>query len=189
MKINTIKVFLLLFLATNLTGCLSNWVKPKDKQMNSPGKRFTIVLPDGWIRYVPDRRAITLTKDGLNVNKMRFGYYSYSKLFKPMKNKPNAKSNNYELSEYLIALLGKFGDTRFAEVIENRPALINGIEGYRVLISYRDEDGLRLYRLIYAFGAKQGLYYAIYQAPLLHYFERDLPSFTQTINSLKIAKE
>lgn len=178
----------LVFFTCSLSGCLSTWVKP-EKINSGPGKKFTVSFPDGWIRYRPNRKAVTVTRDGRHVNLMSFGFRTYAKGFKKLKVKPNADTLPSELAEFTLAVLRKSRETRSAEVVENIPASIDGNVGFKLVLSFKDNDGLRIRRVMYGFGSKLGLYYCFYQAPVLFYFNRDMPAFRQALASFKMVSK
>jgi hypothetical protein len=72
------------------------------------------------------------------------------------------------------------------QVIENIPAAINGYNGFRVVYTYKDQDGLKLQTIYYGFIEGEYFYNIRYTAAKRYYFDKDVGAFAQVLNSFRL---
>jgi hypothetical protein len=74
------------------------------------------------------------------------------------------------------------------QVLENSPATIDQHEGFRLIFTYKNREGLK-FRTVY-YGALTGEYfYSIrYNAAERHYFDKDIEIFEEVLKSLKLGE-
>ncbi len=181
-----VKVLIISTLLLSLSACVKAWTKT-DKPIDGPKKKFNVTLPAGWIWFSIDRKAVTATRDGLNIQSMRFGFWTYEKAFKSLKKKPKSGMLPSELAELIVAVYRKSKLTKNAKILENSPYTIDGNVGFKLRISYNDNHGLRFMRMTYGFGVKDGIYVLSYNAPILLYYNRDLSDFGQAVKTFRVA--
>jgi len=93
--------------------------------------------------------------------------------------------NHWGRVETLLAEMRKDDETEHLEVVENSPATIAGRAGVLLHIRFRNDKGLEIQRRVYAFVDSGGIYTLSYQAPTLHYFDRDFEVFEHTVRSFR----
>jgi hypothetical protein len=89
-------------------------------------------------------------------------------------------------------IIDELASDRYLEnfrVIENAPAAVDGHAGFRILFTYTDKKKSQFKTLYYGFIDADSFYNLRYCAAARHYFEKDIASFDQIINSFKLAKE
>ena len=74
------------------------------------------------------------------------------------------------------------------QVIENIPASINGHDGFQIVFTYKNKDGLRLKTIYYGFIVGEWFYAIRYTAANRHYFAKDLETFEKILNSFRLLK-
>ncbi len=161
----------------------------KKSQVTGPKKKFTVKLPTDWIRKISDRKSVTASKDGSEYQLIRVSYLSHKKSFKTIKEKSNADMLPSELAELMIAKIRKSKLTRYARIIENKPASIGGKKGFRLKLSFKSPRGEKYLREVYGVTAKKGNYFIIYQAPAKRYFKQHKGDFNKTLESFRLSKK
>jgi hypothetical protein len=72
------------------------------------------------------------------------------------------------------------------EMLENIPAVIDKHDGFRVVFSYKNRDGLKLKTIYYGF-LNDGRFYSIrYTAVKRYYFEKDIETFRKVLDSFTL---
>jgi hypothetical protein len=92
-----------------------------------------------------------------------------------------------ELPEAFVASMRAEFNREGLEVTESQPATLGGAPGFRLLLEYRAGGGLRYRMLVYGASTPHGYYALIYDAALLHYFDRDLGAFQEILETLRIS--
>lgn len=175
-----IKAIVILSVAT-LGGCVTMWAKP-DKPVNAPSNRFSVKLPANWLHFTADRKAVTATKDGLNIQHIRFYFRKHDEAFKAIEKQSNANMLPSELAELAMATMRKGKLTKNAKVLENSPFTLAGHQAFKLIVEFRNEEGLRFRRMVYGFVVKDGVYFMQYQAPVLHFYNRDINDFRLAVS-------
>ena len=74
------------------------------------------------------------------------------------------------------------------QLMENTPARINEYQGFRLLFTYKNRDGLTFKTIYYGFLRGDRFYSARYNAAQRYYFEKDRAAFEQVLQSLRLAQ-
>ena len=70
------------------------------------------------------------------------------------------------------------------------PATVADLEAFRAEYEYRTIDGVRFLGVCYGAMRPAGVYLLQYEAPAIHYFERDLAAFESIVQSMRrLSKE
>jgi len=170
-----------------LTGCASStWTPVEEATFVAPKDSFSVDLPSGWINYTRARNTKVITKDGLELQSIRILRDDHKKAFSAIEKDSNPNMLPQEVAENLIAEIKATYELDNIDTLSNDPALIDGQPGFRVLLEYKTERGLRRKYLAYGFVNDKGLYTMIYTAPTLHYYDRDVQVFESVVKSFKI---
>lgn len=198
-----IQTIIIALLSLMLASCAQQqpWVKiDKDSRVIS-NDTFKVTLPVGWMHAAGWNAYYNITRDKanvyLNVNRVSFsrdGFSLESMDFirfdakDAMPHLQRAYTANMlpsEAAELLVADLKKSG-LESLTVIKNEPATIAGKAGFKLLVSRKNSNGLRVDRLIYGFGHKSGFYVLSFEAPTVHYFAAYQNTFLETLNSFRL---
>ncbi len=172
-----------------LSGCFPRapWVQA-ERDFQSPDDMYRIQLPDTWMRVNVDE-ALLITRDGLNlqrINVMR------RELGKPMPNSKRVPRAGMEPAEIADLLSGELSSTQGVsgvKVVESSPATLSGARGFKLVVAFKDEDGLKRKAVIYGLLGKKALWTASYQAPQRYYFDLDVATFEKAVRTLRFAAE
>lgn len=175
----------LLVITFLVAGCAA-WVRVEQPLTESPDKSFTVELPVGWMRANLVLNGITVTRDGLGLQSITAMKLAHDKAFPTIKKTSSAEMLPTELAELQLAELKIQDDMSNLEVISKKPARIAGRDAFRLHVRVKNKKGLAVDQVTYGFTDNSGLYLLNFDAPRLHYFERDLPAFEQTVKSLQL---
>jgi hypothetical protein len=147
------------------------------------GVDYTVDLPStGWFR-LKGVDQLLLTREGLRLQSMQImrlpvvGFLPHSQRSLDPDMTPLEASTTIADDLSFDASIGHF------EVLESRPTMVGGRPGFRLVADYRDLQDLQ-YRMVY-YGVLSGwwFYCLRYDAPLRHYYERDLAAFERMAGS------
>ena len=162
-------------------------VKPGDTFGEKQG--FDVQLPNGWMRFHPGVQGYMITKDGLSIQRITIAKYSLDKAFTKSEKTLTADMLVTDVMDYYIAELQQKNEGLTVEVEAKEPAIISGQEGFKVNVLLTAPDGLK-YRLhSYGLLSRDGFYEISYEAPVIHYFSRDLPVFEKAKDSFRLISE
>ena len=71
-------------------------------------------------------------------------------------------------------------------VFDNRPAMIDGQAGFKMIFTHKDKKGIRFKTLYYGFINGNFFYNLRYCAARRHYYKKDLADFKKIVNSFKL---
>lgn len=175
------------WLALLLAGCATaTWTRVEQPQMTGPDRAFTIEAPVGWMHAANLKGKLFLTRDGPDIQFIRVFKTSHDEAFPAMKRASAPDMLPSELAELAVAELKANTTGVVMEVTENAPLEIAGHRGFRLHLRFRTEEGLRYEVLFCGFAGKEGYYGLLYQAPTLHYFQRDLPEFEKMVRAFRV---
>jgi len=153
---------------------------------------FTFVLPPRWSapkdhqpkgRKKAKEKILLITRDGLLLDRVEFkkrligaGFDYTTKVLTPgmmPQEMAEVVLNDFEMNESM----------KNFRVIENKPATVAGIPGFRLVFSYR-QDGDLAYQSVYYGFIKDDLFYSIrFSAPKRHYYEANVATAEQIVKS------
>jgi hypothetical protein len=179
---------LLIVTAILLGGCVPQWVKlDKPEQQQIAAERYEIVLPKGWVKI--DRGdTLEVSRDGPDLQQVAIRAVAHDKAFPQIEKSTSESMLPSELSAMFIAELKKTHEDGLPSLVveQNEPATVGGRDGFRLLLDYATDSGVRYRELVYGAVTDKGPATISYVAPRLYYFERDLPTFEAMLSTLKL---
>ena len=145
----------------------------------------SINVPSGWSRMSTDTKGISLTRMGPGLQLVRVGFLSHQAGYQEVGQSSRPGMLASELADLMFDKIRRNNVTRHSRVISSRPFSLRGRTGFRLLISFKSDTGLRFYRLVYGLADKRGLYFLLYQAPVLYYYKKDLKVFEKMVRSFR----
>jgi len=170
-----------------LTGCASSiWKQIDEPNFVSAKDSYSVTLPSDWVDYAGARNAKVITKDGVSLQTIRINRENHKNAFKKIEKSSNANMLPQEVAENVIAEIKANYGLDNIEILSNDPALIGGQAGFKLFMEFKTERGLRRKYLAYGLVNDQGLYVLNYEAPTLHYFDRDVDVFESVVKSFAL---
>ncbi|NIR61496.1 MAG: DUF1795 domain-containing protein [Gammaproteobacteria bacterium] len=169
-----------------LAGC-ATWMRVDQRTTVQPDNRYRVELPKGWVWVKPGEADIVVSRDGLDIQRIVIRHDPLANAYVKLDKKAHPGMLPSELAELEIADIKSHDGMETVEVVENAPASVGGHEGYRLHLAYRNAGGLRYERVVYGCVTRDGLFTLFYDAPSLHYFQRDLAQFERVVKSFRPA--
>lgn len=169
-----------------LSGCQSLWTRVDAQTVAYNGDRYAAQLPLDWMRANIGER-VYVTRDGISVQQVVIAFHEHAKAFAATEQPSAADMLPSELADRYIAEL-RAGDENglpSLEVLANSPTAIDDHTGFALHLRYLSDSGLRYERLVAGFANETGFFTISYQAPTLHFFERDRAAFDTVVDSFR----
>ena len=200
------KIFALMLVALLVTGCGPKpyWTLTDDKNQVVTSTSFEFSVADGWARTTEPRtwdrleidgeqrtillESMTVTRDGTSLHAITITRRYPDTAFPTIKKKSSAKMLAPEAADLYVSELRKRTGLERLTVVSNKPATVDGKQGFQLVMQYKNDDGLRIQFMTYGFVDKTGFYTITYRAPNLYYFDRDFKVFTKAVASFKQLK-
>jgi hypothetical protein len=150
------------------------------------GPKFSIQVPDGWIRLNDDEdEALLATRDGFLLQSISVRRMDVDEPLKNTKKRLREGMSAKELAEVLVDDLRASPGFSGVKVLETRPATVAGQPGFRATVAFMDE-GLRRQAVLVGMLAGEDLWRLSYVAPARHYYELDLKTFEAALESFRV---
>jgi hypothetical protein len=174
-----------------IAGCLPRGAfvpTPEQERFEGVDGAYTVELPRGWMR-VNDDETVAITRDGPTLQNMVIARRELSKPLRGSKRVLSASMEPYELAELISGELASSEKATGVKILENAPADVGGARGFKLVVAYKDADGLRMKSVQYGAATGEWLWAVAYSAPSRLYFDRDLRTFEKMVASFRFAKE
>jgi hypothetical protein len=170
-------------------GCMTApWV-PAEPLYRSTVHRYTVELPQGWVRYTQDRdQDVAVTRDGPLLQLIYIERVPVDRELSSTKKRLARGMIPQEAAEVILDNLASSQKVTAFEVQENAPARLSGRSGFKAVVSYKTKDGLRMKSVIYGSLVGDDLYVVRYAAPQRYYFGRDFKAFERVVQTFKLER-
>ena len=176
--------FALIFLLSALSGC-APWVQVEGPyRMDSQG--YEANLPAGWRRATTVSDSLLLTRDGVSLQSIRIERVAVGDELTHTKKKFAKRMSPQDVAEVELEEVRSDQGMRNVELVENAPFQVAGLPGFKLVYTFRTENGLRLKRVHYGLLVRDWVYRVQYQAAARYYFEKDLTTFERIRESFKL---
>jgi hypothetical protein len=179
------KTFLILSLIT-LTGCQGQWTRIDAKTVAYKSDHYAVDLPTGWLR-VQQNDIMLAKRDGIGVQNITFAFRRHKEAFEETEQESTPDMLPSELSDRYVADLRAADEHGLPslKIISDRPVTIDGRLGFELHLQFLNEDGLRYELLVSGFANLEGFFVVSYQAPSLHFLERDRANYQKVLQSFR----
>lgn len=179
--------FLILVICTNmlLTGCLTAWQTVSKTSLKKYGD-FEVMLPKDWVRYSFSSDILELTKDGLLLQNIRFFKLKLNKEMPNTRRKFTDSMLIQEIAQLAVDELISDKDIMGFNLLENKPVIIGGKEGFRLTYVYHNPSNLKYKVISYGFKEKSYVYFVQYRAAEQYYFDKDINTFHEFVKKFKL---
>ena len=190
------------------TGCAA-WIQTGGPY-TSKSHNFSVELPQGWMRLNKDAYPglsiyqrvmidslltfpngdsyLCITRDGIPLQNIIINRQSIDDEFGHTKRKLSKDMLSQEAAEVILDNISSDQSVFNLEVLENIPTEISGFSGFRLVFTYKNEDGLRTKSIFYGFMKDEWFYCIGYNSAARHYFEKDLETFKEVLKSFKVTE-
>jgi hypothetical protein len=150
-------------------------------------QNFSAELPQGWMKWNESDNLI-ITRDGLLLQYIQISRVSVNEPLKNTKKKVTKGMMPHELAEVVIDDMASNQNVLDFQVLENSPIKISEIPGFRLVYTYKKEDGLRVKSIYCGCLSEEWLYAIVYTAPQRYYFDKDADTFEKVLASFRLKK-
>jgi hypothetical protein len=175
------KLFCLIFLF--MASCVSFGQVGNPSQSES--SNFTLEFPEEW-RKVTTGKYLMITKDGAFSQYILVQQRHVNRPFSHTKRKINKGMLPQEAAQVIMDEITSDRAVLNFKVLENRPAAVNGYNGFRLLFTYKTKDGYKFRTLYYGFVQGEWFYSLRYNAADGRYSDKDVDTFREVLESFKI---
>jgi hypothetical protein len=179
------KKFLLIFLLF-IPAC-APWVKTGGSYESLP-HNFYVNIPQGWMMLDTDRYLL-ISGDGPFLQYVLIQDRPLDRPFRNTKKKFNRRMLPQEAADVVIDEITSDQSVLNFEIIENVPTRIHGHDGFRVVFTYKNRDGLKLKTIYDGFLAGESFYNIRYTAVNRYYFEKDIEAFREVLESFRLIED
>lgn len=184
-----LKIILIVGLTILVASCGGPFTRLTKADYVDANKSFRVNLPVGWVQVTGPQSgdALWISKDGYSLQSIRIDALKPEKAFPTIKKTASTTMPISDLAELELAeIKAKSKNAASIKVLENTLENISDQKAFRLHIQYLNEKGLRFEQLTYGLVSPKNYYRLTYQAPTLHYYERDKQVFNQTVTSFKV---
>ncbi|MEJ2728112.1 MAG: hypothetical protein P8185_06305 [Deltaproteobacteria bacterium] len=176
-------VWIIMFLF--LTGCLAC---THSGIMSKPASySFTVEIPEGWKKM--DYNGYPLyTKEGYIRQLIWIQNRPIGKPFRYTKKKIQKEMLPEEAAQVFVDELKSDQNLVNLRILNNTPATINRHAGFKVLYTYKDEEGQTYKTLYYGFIKEDTFFTLRFTAVDGTYFQRDIGDFRNILKSFQVIK-
>jgi hypothetical protein len=172
-----------------LSGCIA-WKPVKSEPVTSSGGKYTINLPEGWNVLTLGTRQMA-SKYGTGLQSFNVWQVKHKNAFGTGKDRTSSTADidPRVFCDKLVADLKKAPNYNTMEITSVAPFMLGGRAGFRAELTSKrtfQADGIRYKHILYGVANQNGLYILHYEAPVLHYFEKDLPDIEKSASTLKL---
>ena len=165
-----------------MSGC-GRWTK-RGGPYKFSSYRFQCVIPNDWMQdydYI-----FIITRDGLSLQKITVERIKINDKLSGTKKTLKKNMSAMEQAETIIDNNKSNTSIFNYTVISNKPAIVSGDNGFRLMTEYRTTDDVRYRNVSYGF-MKGDLFYIIsYNAPIRYYFDKDINTFEEFVKSFSL---
>ena len=151
-----------------------------------PSSRYTMQLPQGWKRLEGQDWLLT-SRDGPFLQSLSVRIIEVDKPIGNSTKKVLARGMlPQEAAEVIQDAIASSPRMQGMKLLENAPAELDGRPGFKLVLGFKDEDGLKMKAVVYGVLAGDSLYQLTYRAPERYYFEHDLATVEQVRATFRI---
>jgi len=147
---------------------------------------FQVMLPAEWRRAAFDQDALLLTRDGVSLQYIRIGLVAVGDELTHTKKKFAKRMSPQDVAALELDEVRSDQAVRNFALVENIPFQVAGLPGFKLVYTFKTENGLRLKRVHYGVLVPDWVYRVQYQAPARYYFDKDILTFERVRESFRL---
>lgn len=149
-------------------------------------QKFTIELPSGWRINQNAERSLSMTKDGLGLQKIMISSMPVTDPLSNTKKKFAKGMLPQEAADIIVGNIISNPHIKNAEILKNEPEKIGGLPAFKLITTFSQESGLKKKSVLYGVIIDEAYYEIYYDAPERYYFEKDFPTFEAVKSSIVV---
>ena len=174
----------ILFILLLLLPACAPWSRV-NSPFEDPRHHFSVSIPDGWMKFNSNQHLL-ISRDGPFLQYILVASRNLESPFSHTMRKMQRGMLPQEAAQIILDDLKLDRAVRNLEVLENGPINIGCCEGFRILFTYRNADGLTL-KTVYLGFIKDRMFYSIrYTAADRYYFAKDVNAFQKVLASFRL---
>jgi hypothetical protein len=150
---------------------------------------FQVTLPEGWRRADFVQDALLLTRDGVSLQYIRISLVAIGDALPNTKKKLAKGMSPQDVATLELEEVRSDQTLRNFAEMENTSFQVADLPGFKLVYTFRAENGLRLKRVHYGVLVRDWVYRVQYQAPVRHYFDKDLATFERVRETFRITSK
>jgi len=166
-----------------ITACASGFSTGGSRE--SASQNYMVESPEKWVKLNTNKYLI-FTKKSAFEQYILIQQRPVDKPFKHTKRTFNKEMLPQEAAEVIIDEIMSDRVVLNFKVIENAPAVVNQYDGFRVVFTYKNKEGLEFKTIYYGFLRGDWFYSLRYNAHENHYSENDVQTFERVLKSFQI---
>jgi hypothetical protein len=145
-----------------------------------------IDLPADWLRYTPDKASLTLTRDGLELERITIAVHQLDEPLPGTRRAIHADMSPHEIAELLLGLAGHREETKHFVIRRIGLTRVCGREAFRAEADYVTPAGLPARMIAVGFVAGDWVFDLRFIAAAHVYFEKYAPVFDRMLASARV---
>lgn len=188
------RIFITIIACVLLSGCAgrqATWSMVGGKQILDVD-HIEVEWPSAWMQFLPaesDEKAkkegtmLLITRDGIALQMITLRKNALDQGFPHTEKKASQDMRVQELADVMLDDLRANPGIMDLQLIENSPAQLGGVPGFKLVFGYRNKGGLLKQAVIYGCVKRGYVYSLAYNASRRHYFALDLATFESVKDS------
>lgn len=181
------RIVMIAVLAVAASGC-STWrhVEAPEGRIATAGV-YEYRIPAGWTYQTSKDGVLLASRDGPGIQHAQSTFHEWDKVIigDPERQKLKESMLPSDVADQLLAARRRQLGLDAIETLSLAPAMVAGLESFRAEYEYRTADGVAFRGVCYGAMRPAGAYFIRFEAPALHYYERDLPAFEALVQSMR----
>ena len=173
-------IFVWLFLAT---ACASGGQLGDSSESN--GQNFTVSIPEGW-RKLNSSEYLMITREDAFSQYILVQQRLVDKPFKHTEKRLNRGMLPQNAAEVIMDEIRSDSRVLFFHLSECVQTRVNQYNGFRMVYTYKEKDGLNFLTVLYGFLEGDWFYCLRYSVEVKKYADEDMETFEKVLNSFRI---
>ncbi|HEY4485485.1 MAG TPA: hypothetical protein VI702_04055 [Nitrospiria bacterium] len=169
-----------------LAGCGGPWLRVGGPY-TADDFNVKVDFPEKWMR-MNTNDYLLVTRDGVLLQYILIETMRVDDALKHTKKKFKRGMLPQEAAEVILDNKTSNSEVLNFHLVENSPARIGGLPGFKAVYTFKDKDGLKVKGIYYGFLLKDQFYGVSYSAASRYYYEKDLKTFEKVFKSFKLIK-
>lgn len=165
-----------------LPGCVTTEKSSHDETEHN---QLIAEIPHGW-RKRATHDEILLTKDGVLLQLIKINSKEYGEEYENTDLTIQPGMMTLDAAQIIVENLQADLDRGNLEILDNQPVEVAGFPGFRIEITYKNENNLTIHEIIYVALTPDNYVVALCRAPARYYMETISGDFEEIVANLEI---